>query len=215
VDLSDASFEEFLAFVFDHSVVPEGDAGKQWYFRHELHVRVDPRRQVQYLTRLFKEAAVLRLRFTPEQIEQGFWFMFVQGEPWFMDPFWDPNVPWPERHAAILAIPKLYSDLFEQQSSGTAPWMLWDLLAHGLNAYPGKPPERVAESEKVREAMSQALRHQLRSSNADTQRAALHGFLDIEHPDGAAIIRSWLDSTADLTESSRHFAEEVIAGRAL
>lgn len=176
---------------------------------------MDPRRQVEHLARVFHESAVLPSTYSAAQIEQGFWFMFVTGQFWFMDPLWDPTVPWPAREATILAIPNAYSEVFERHAIGTAPFMLWDLLARGLDRYPGRPPRYAGEDERVRDAMFQALRTKLRSPHADTQKAALHGLFHIEHPNGAETIRAWLSSTADVNESTRRYAEIVLAGGAL
>jgi hypothetical protein len=209
-----ASFEKFLAFVFDHPVVPDGRDEKEWYWRHDLDVKIDPHRQVKQMTRLFREPQAI-LHYTSGQIEQGLWFMFICGEEWFRDPLWAPEVPWPEREGCILAIPYLYSDLFEHQAIGLAPGMLWDLLAHGFDAYPGRPPQYAGENEHVRDAMFRALRTMLHSSNADTQKAALHGLFHVEHPEGAGVIRSWLETAPSLEDKTREYAQSVLAGRAM
>lgn len=215
VDLAGASFEEFIAFVFDHPVVPDGHEGEKWYLQHDLEINIDPGHQVQFLTMLFRHPDVLLERYSPAQIDQGFWFMFIQGQEWFMDPLWDRAIPRAAREACVLAIPELYRRLFEREPIGLAPWMLWDLLADGFVGYAGRPPERAGEDDHVRAAMFQACRIMLASPSPETQRAALHGLFHLEHPRGPAMIRAWLDSTSGLSDRTRAYAEDVLAGKAL
>jgi len=158
---------------------------------------------------------VLLERFSPAQIDQGFWFMFLKGQEWFMDPLWNPAIPRGAREACVLAIPEVYRRLFERQPIGLAPWMLWDLLAHGFLDYPGRPLERAGEDDYIRGAMFQACWIMLGSHSPETQRAALHGVFHLEHPRGPVMIRAWLDSTSDLTDPTRAYAEDVLAGKAL
>lgn len=212
VDLTRATFEEFLAFIFDHDTVEDDRAAKpEWYFRNDLDVAIDPHRQVELLARLFRQADAHLPRYTPTQIEQGFWFMFLAGAEWFMDPLWDPSIPWREREGCILAIPDLYDKLFEHQAVGEAPYMLLDLLAHGF--WEGRAVERAGEDDRVRQALFEACRAMLKSSSPETQRAALHGLFHLDHPEGAATIRGWLESGAPGDEI-RSYAEDVLAGRA-
>jgi hypothetical protein len=63
--------------------------------------------------------------------------------------------------------------------------------------------------------MFQALRTMLLSPNTDTQRAALHGLFHIEHRDGPGCIRAWLNATPGLAETTRRYAEAVLAGQAI
>jgi hypothetical protein len=77
VDLRQVVYHDWLAFVFDHPVAPEGES--EWYFQTRLEVEADPLRQVAYLARLFREPEGVAGRFTPGQIEQGFWFLFGDG----------------------------------------------------------------------------------------------------------------------------------------
>ena len=215
IDLRGADFAEFLKFVFDHDVVPEASDEKEWYFRHELDVQAEPSRQVQFMSELFRRPGVLSARYSAPQIEQGFWFMFLRGAEWFMDPLWDPAIPRPEREACVLAIPELYTQLFERQAIGSAPNMLWDLLAHGLDDYPGRRPESSGEDEFMRDSMFRACTAMLQSTSPETQRAALHGLFHIEHAKGMPTIRAWLDSTPGLEEGTKAYAENVLAGTAI
>jgi hypothetical protein len=217
VDLRDASFDQWLGFVFDHEPLEEGqDSGDAWYWTSEVELAVQPARQVAHLLRLFERPDVLLSRFTEPQIEQGFWFMFsAGGTDWFLTPLWDPNVPWAAREACIRAIPSLYERLFDSDEEGEGvAWMLWDFLAFGYDCG-NRDPSRSEEDKRVQEAMLEAMSEMLLgSSSAMAQRAALHGLFHLQHRSGSALIQTYLDSRWT-SQSLREYAELVLRGEAL
>jgi hypothetical protein len=212
VDLRGISYDDWLAFVFDHPVPPQGE--KEWYFKVDLDVEADAGRQVAFLTRLFLEPEVVVGRYTPGQIEQGFWFMFGGGSgEWFRDPLWDPSVSREARQGCIETLPELYARLLQRCALGTIPFMLPDLLAFEYGSG-FRRPEADEEDRRVQQALFTAFRRMLDSRHPATQEAALHGLHHLEHPAGKQTIRAWLDSDSNLPQEVRRYAEDVLAGRA-
>jgi hypothetical protein len=212
VDLREVDYDDWLAFVFDHPLPPVGE--KEWYFQADLEVEADAGRQVAFLARLFLEPDVVPGRYTPDQIEQGFWFLFGgSGRTWFRDVLWDSSVPWEARRGWIEALPELYARLFERCALDTIPFMLPDLIAdeYGFGA---RHPDRDEEDWRVQQALFAAFRGMLDSRHQKTQEAALHGLHHLAHPAGKQTIRAWLDSQSKLPRDVCRYAENVLTGRA-
>jgi hypothetical protein len=212
VDLRAVGYDDWLAFVFDHPVAPEGE--KEWYFQADLEVEADAGRQVAFLGRLFLEPEVVAGRYTPDQIEQGFWFLFGgAGGERFRDVLWDPSVPWEARRGCIEALPQLYDRLFKRCALDTIPFMLPDLLAHEYG-FGSRHPDTDEEDGRVQQALFAAFRRMLDSRHPGTQEAALHGLHHLAYPAGKQAIRAWLDCESRLPRAVRRYAEDVLAGRA-
>jgi hypothetical protein len=212
VDLRGVSYEDWLAFIFDRPVAQEGE--KEWYFQADLELETDPARQVAFLARLFRAPEALAERFSPGQIEQGFWFLFGTGEEWFSVPLWGASVPWEERRECLRALPELYVRLFERCPLDTAPYMLPDLLACGYG-FGRRRPGADEEDRRVQEALFIAFREMLASGHPETQRAALHGLHHLAHPGGPGVIEAYLKSEPGPGAELRKYAESVLAGEAI
>lgn len=217
VDLRRAGFEAWLDAVFDHPPRSDPrDINTAWYWMVLVDFRVDPARQVRYLTKLFERPQVLVTRYTAAQIEEGFWFMFgAAGTEWFLDPLWDAEVPWVAREACIRAVPRLYDGLFPPDGGGDGvAWMLWDLLAFGYDCG-NHDPARNEEDRRVQDAMFEALREMLtRSKSPAAQEAALHGLFHLKHAGGPDLIRGYL-RLRGVPPWLREYASSVLDGRAL
>lgn len=216
-DLRQASFDEWLDAVFDHPPrIDPTDVDSAWYWIADVELAVDPGRQVRYLKQLFEQPEVLTRRYSPEQVEEGFWFMFgAGGNEWFRDTLWNPEVPWAAREDCIKAVPVLYERLFlpDGDADGMA-WMLWDLLAFGYDCG-NKDPTKSEDDRRVQDAMFEAMREMLmRSSLPVAQRAALHGLFHLKHASGPGLIRTYLDSRRG-PGWLREYASDVLAGNAL
>jgi hypothetical protein len=79
VDLTNVSYDEFVAFLFDHDVghgvPPESEKYDPWYFHVE--VEFDAKNIANYYVRMFRQPEFLLTRFTKAQLEEGFWA--IQG----------------------------------------------------------------------------------------------------------------------------------------
>ena len=208
VDLRTSSYEDFVDFVFNH--VPEDEVNDKWYWQVRLDVAVDPRVVIGYLTRLCKEPTPLLMRFTVRQFTEGVNFLFgAGGGKWFRDQLWNSDVPWIERRECILAIPELYTHIFEDHDDGGLGFMLWDEIAYGYTSG-SRAPEANPEDARVQQAMFEALTAMLRSENPDTLAGAVHGLGHLRHPDSNRAIRALLASDRALDPELRSYAAEVL-----
>jgi hypothetical protein len=216
IDLQAISYEDWIEFIFDHhapySLDEEEERPKAWYWEDPPDPTIDPVRQVHYLTRLCREASPLLRVYTPEQIDQGLWYIFsAGGADEFYEQIFNPVVPWKDRAACIATLPELWPGLFEREDVGTMSYMLWDSVAYGFdcgNLTPGDDPDH----HRIQEAMLAALTFQLESEASITQYAALHGLGHLCHPDSAVRIAAFLE-TRTMTPEIRTYAEKVLTGQ--
>lgn len=181
VDLREVDFESWLKAIFEHPV-PARRNSDEWYWAFDVEIVVDPRRQLDFLTRMCSEADVLLKLFSREQIDQGLWFIFgAAGEEYFGRHLWNQDIPWATRQECILFLPRLWPGLFERADVGSMSYMLWDSLAYDYDRGPLNP-QRDPEARRVQDAMFRALTEQLLSDMPETQGAALHGLGHLRHP---------------------------------
>jgi hypothetical protein len=152
-DLRGQNLEALMDFIFDHPV-PTITSETGWWWESE--VDIDPEEYAANLTAIFRAPAVLRSRYTREQLEQGFWMLISGAEP-SLDPIlWNPGVPWSVRTALIQATVDLYEKLFAFDSLDTSAHMFWDGLVYGY-CVPTRHPETDMEDRRVQEAIFSAL----------------------------------------------------------
>jgi hypothetical protein len=214
IDLREATYDEWLTFIFDHPVPPaweDHDSSQAWYWQGDLQLVVDPIKQISFLTRFTQSADEILGRYTEDQIDQGLWYIFsAGGEAEFYDHLWNPKVPWELRERCIAALPQLWPRLFEQADVGTMSYMLWDSLAHPYDHGRRKPGDH-PEDHRVQDAICDALRSQLSSTLGPTQYAALHGLGHLRHPDTQNIIEGFL-GRSDIGDDLREYAAKILAG---
>jgi len=211
-DLRNASYDEIVAFVFDHW--PEDDVDQKWYWRLQDEVQIEPRQAIAFLTQLCNRAGELVERFTPAQIAEGLNYVFGAGGQFeFYGQLWNPSVSWPDRRVCIQAIPRLYTDVFEHDLDGiqSCAFMLWDSIAYGY-CCGNHDPATDAEDARVQDAMFEALVSMLKSNHPETLRGAIHGLGHLEHRDGNRAIRELLSSSRSLPAHVRTYAAKVLEG---
>ena len=145
-DLSNASFEEFLDFLFDHPVAAqhrEENWGKElgkdvpresaWYEDLGLHpwtqVTQDPNLTADYYIRLFTEPRILLQRYSRSEIDQG--FALLPGLPIQQVPvglgclFVEKQVPLEKRLSVVRGLGPLHNKLLEPEGLYGAASGLW------------------------------------------------------------------------------------------
>ena len=212
VDLREASIDEIIAFVFDHPTFL-ANPSKEWYWRKDYDLCVDPARQIGHLRDIFRNSGLLRRRFSEAQIEAGFWFMIGPGgQEYFRDHLWNSSVPWSLRKDCILSIPQLYAGAF-RTPLGAISFMFWDVLAEDYRFH-HRDPRTNREDRRVRQAMLLALTTQLRLRYHEAQRAALHGLHHLGHPWALARVREFADA-GRRPRGLAKYAAEVLAAHAI
>jgi hypothetical protein len=211
IDLGGMPFNNWLIFVFDRPVTPTREA---WYTSGAWEIDLDPARHIANLSQVFRQPEALIGRYSPGQIEQGFWFLFGPGVPWFEGLLWDAAVPWETRQECIAALPGLYALLFERCALDTIPYMLPDLLASDYRAGL-RQPAASEEDRRVQQALFGAFGEMLTSGHPGTQRAALHGLGHLSHPRTPDLVRAYLEARPELDPALRRYARYALAGEVL
>ncbi|SRR6266480_874157 len=212
MDLTHATYGEFLQFVFDH--YPEDEVDDKWYWKLDTDVQIPPQRAIEFLTRVCTHAADLLTQYTPRQIAEGLNYLFgAPGGSAFRDQLWSPDVPWTERRQCILSIPALYTQVLETEPDGVGgcAYMLWDSIAYDYFCA-NRDPTTDVEDARVQDAMFDALTGMLRSDHPETQRGAVHGLGHLSHRKSGAAIREFLSSDRQITQAVRAYAGAVLEG---
>lgn len=233
-DLSNASFEEFLDFLFDHPVAAQHreeswwkEIGKDvsydpaWFDNLGRHpsarVRHDPNLTAEFYIRLFEDPRILLDRYSRSQIAQG--FALIRGFPNIEFPaglgrlFVEERVPLEERLSVARALGPLHNDLFAPEDFDSAAWHLWGGLVMGFNSAIELYAANRDASEEIRalrQAMFEVLVGLLDQSNPDMAGLAICQLGYLDHPDTAPAIRHCLTNRADLSNDTVEYAQRVI-----
>jgi hypothetical protein len=213
IDLRQASLDEFIQFVFDHPVPSDKDT-PEWYFEDALEIEYEPIKQIRLMTSLFRSASLLAERFSPAQIEQGFWLVFNTVEECFTNLLWASQVPWSERKACIEAVSVLYSDLFPRVKVETIDYMIPDLLADSYG-HGRRDTENNPEDKRVQDALFELFLVLLDSRDQGSHFAGLHGLGHLHHPNGPHAIEGYLGRTPAVSEELRAYAAQAMTGNVL
>lgn len=213
LDLRTARYDQFVAAVFDHPA-DGGAEAKPWYRLTRVELVVDPARQVEHMTRAFREARALAGRYSPAQLEAGLWFMGCAAQDDFVEHLWNAGLPWEAREACIAAMESLYADCLARLRFETIDYMWPDLLAYDYQAG-HRAPSTDPEDARVQVALLALFDRLLARPEAACQQAALHGLGHLAHPAAPARITAYLEQHPELTASQREFAAQAMAGALL
>lgn len=153
------SFEEWRDYCFTHR--SENRAQRD-------RTQIEPRKRpfialpaatiAEYLCRLFDDAANLAVRYTPDQLADGTWFVFGIDSEYFKDTR-EAAVPIDLQVRVFRAMPRMYTDLYDKLCApcGTigkdlsntdklegAVYMIWDMdCVEGAVMFPDENPHLV------------------------------------------------------------------------
>ncbi len=176
-----ASFEEWLAHVFDHP--PQ--KGSWWWNEEAIDWNVPPSDMVAFLTKTFEEAASTLKPYSDAQVAEGLWYIGGGHCSGIASSLVDESIPLPLRKKAIKSFQNLYSDCFavhcssllchlEKTSGPPGPplngvcYMWWDIFP--IN---GKP-EDAARAELDKECLT-VMEFALGLESVACRESALHG----------------------------------------
>lgn len=178
--LFDLTFEEWIDHFFSHPVPLSSepiwhDDFNADYWDGPPHVTLE------YITRAFENAESVFEYFSDAQLNQGFWYMINEGQP-YMSPLLENELPWPDRKRAIRSISTLFEQLFAKRCSphlsyrdepGANPlnsvcYMWWDIFPSWGSK---KDPEYQARDQEFLNVMAATLK----LDAVACQESALHG----------------------------------------
>jgi hypothetical protein len=207
IDLRGRDLKSVTDFIFGHPA-PEDPKWKDWYW--EVDLTFDPREQVEHLIAIFRNAADLRSRYSPGQLEQGFWYLISGADGGLCSLLWNTAVRWKARAELIDATVALYRDLFAVDPLDTSAHMFWDGIAYDYGLT--RDPETNAEDRRVQDAMFDALLRILRLDSLPCQRAALHGLGHLRHRKTEKAVEDFLARNPNLSEKDRAYARACASG---
>lgn len=111
--LVDLPYEEWVKHVFDHPV----DRKEPWYWANDAPFwdsDADPKRTLEYVTRLFETSGELPKTYSFDQIGDGFGYLVASAATTYMFVFHDEGLPIQERVAGIEAMIHVFRDLFDR-----------------------------------------------------------------------------------------------------
>lgn len=208
IDITDLTFDEWVEFVFDHPVTDPA-----WHWSDEWeHYASDGVKLLRYLIRLFREPSFLFEKYSPAQLEQGFWFISgLLCLARFMGLPWQKNLPWKLRRDLIESMFDLFERFFALNALDTSCFMWWDGLAYGYHMTDGKPDD--ANGARVQQAMFETLKRILYLESRACRMSALHGLGHLKHPELEKTIDGFLAAHADVDEELRQYALACRTGK--
>lgn len=200
-DITEASFDEFVDFLFTHHAY-EGI----W----ELDpLNFDPTKSVLLYIQLFNEPAFLFQKFNREQLEKGFWV--VQScnlEIAIGHLISTTDIPLDLRLDFIRAIYPLYKYFFAVDALENSAIMWWDGLISDYKSRRSLAQEDTA----IRDTMFETLSQILTLDSPSCQGAALHGLGHLQHPMTESLIHHYLSIHPELDEGIRIYALACVTG---
>lgn len=125
--LSNISFDEFVVFLFDHSV-PDDENASSWDWN--AYTTFDAQKICSYYVALFRNPEFLRERFSEAQLEQGFWAILGSLDCSAHSIVLEPDgIPFESRVDCIHSMYELFRRLFTVTSLDTSVHMWWDSSA--------------------------------------------------------------------------------------
>jgi hypothetical protein len=187
---TEMGFDEWVKFIFDHPV--DTDIASSWDKSDQLielwddwffGEKTNPELQLQHAIKLFQDSAFLLTAYTPEQINQGLWFLLGRRSGFCLqDLLWNTELSWPLREQCVLAMVKTFQAIFTQIPEQGVCYMWWDILR-----YFGEDADL-----RVKEAMLQAMSSILEMPLLEFQVSALHGLGHLEHSGKKTVIENYL-----------------------
>lgn len=197
-DLSDFSYEEWVAFFFAHGVDVYGDL----WDKYDLSVQPrQPERLIAHLTRLCQEFSTLPTLYSWGQINQGVWA--VLSHPGGMaEALMRPNAPLELRLECVRAMYHVYADAIAHLEPALPMengfYMWWELIGDCFCLSAGHGGDRPflpkdADARQMHDTILSTLVRVLQLGEERCASAALHGLGHLHHPDGAGIVQEYID----------------------
>lgn len=206
-EITNASFEEFVNFLFDQQVVPIPDDAKlpgPWYYNAE--VTYDPIRVASQYIQLFTQPEFLLAQFSRAQLEQGFWEIQSPNlECGVCAIIWNETVKFDIRQSCVRSMFHLFERLFFNEPLDTAVEMWWDSLAYDWHCG-NRSRTSGGEDESMQDVMFETLSRILKLDSPTCQGAALHGLGHLHHPDTEQLIRRYIERNKNIDPALREYA---------
>ncbi len=216
-DLTQATFEEFLAFHFEHWLtvpVPKN------VWNRQAHVTFNPAVFYQHYLRLFRDPGFLLTSYPTEALDQGLWEMRYH-KPWSVGRImFSAQVTEAQAETLIRSFYSLFEKLFAVDALiQHASFMWWESPLDLFPPTAGKGDLELRAGYrqgygKLLHAAFETLTEILRLDSETCQYAALHGLGHLHHPNRERVILSFLIETR-VSRKLRDYAHAAIDGKML
>ena len=205
VDLSNARFDDFVRFWFEHTIDPRALGPHRspefaWY--QNVEIRFEPLSYAENFIRLFKAPEFLVDKYSKDQLEEGFFAMMspmVQGG---LDALvWSAQLSLDARERLVGSMYELFARLFAREPLDSASYMWWDLLSDRM------AEDQSRDGASLRQTMFEVLCRILNLDARSCQVAALHGLNHLEDPRTETVVKEWLARHPTLDQKLQTFAE--------
>lgn len=214
----------WIDHVFDHAV-----SDRRWYWDSAIAKSEDdwpeaPETIVVHIAETFEHAGRLLSRFSDEQLDQGFWYLFYQGPPDFIGTLLDEGVPLESRLRALRSFVPLFKQVmatrcsshlssFDEEDANplnSACYMWFDEVLDRFN------PERLTQAQLGTDFVG-ILRFILAIPHDACRESALHGIGHwVPHyPQLADMVDELLLGSPGLRPELIAYAESARAGKVL
>ena len=222
--LTNLTFEEWLAYVFDRPV--PADPGKAWYWDWEADQwDENPADVIRFLTQAFENASPVFHSYTDAQLKQGLWYIASIACSNHMFALLETSLPWPERQRCISSIHPLYEQCFSKRcgpylshlnEAGPNPLnlvcsMWWDIIP--MYGRPDDPARTVLD-----QAILQVMESTLQLDSLPCRESALHGLGHWQHtyPERVGeIINRFSMAHRDLPKALEEYMSSAFTGYVL
>ncbi len=198
IDLSNASFDDFVRFWFDHTidprtVGPQSNPDFAWY--QNIEIRFEPLLYAEHFRRLFNAPDFLVDKYSKDQLEEGFFAMMspmVQGG---LDALvWSTQLSVNDRERVVSSMYGLFAGLFAREPLDSASYMWWDLLSDRIDE------DRSLDGAQLRQTVFDVLCRILNLEARSCQVAALHGLNHLQDPRTEAVVKAWMARHPELDQ---------------
>jgi hypothetical protein len=207
--LRNASFDDFVQFLFDRTVDSSSKAPKTWDPWHwYVSVEFESEMICSYYVKLFHDPRFLLTRFSKDQLEEGFWA--IQGDfdcsaSRLID---DETLPITRRADLIRSMWDLFQHLFVDRRLETSVQMWWDSFCYDWQCGVRKR-ERGGEDLQLQDILFETLCRVLAIDSEICQDAALHGLGHLHHPDTRNVIHQFIEEHPDISKERKRYAIEA------
>jgi hypothetical protein len=206
-DPSTRDAESFARFLFDRPVSLHESDERLLEGSDCFEADVDAQALVERVTELFENFGEVARRFSPEQIDQGLWYLFGARFT-FPDLLRSAEVPLADQERCVRAMLAPFRDYYAQvgeEYQVTAFYMWWDSLFHGG----GEPATEQVSIEILQQILALSEKH--------CQVAALHGLNHLHrHPRSKTIVERYIDEHRyQMTADEISWAEACRDGNAI
>jgi hypothetical protein len=207
-DISESSFDEFIAFLFARDVPSEREKRScRWYFNTRATFNLP--HVGSYYAQLFRQPCFLLESFTEDQLEQGFSAMQVRSLSCSVrNLIWNADLSLASREECVRSMFYLFRDLLANYPLGYTACMWWDSFCFDWECG-NRRRSRGGVDLWMQDVLFETIVEVLELDSLSCQGAALHGLEHLHHPQTEEAVQNFLAQHPSLEEECRTYALSI------